>query len=265
MVSIEQRETLVALEFEPRQSLRPRSDIHSHSCRCADRGRATQLAKLAHDVKAPLAKTQMLLRELGTEGRSAADLRRLASRWSKILADDIERATQLLEAMQAPADQVIAPALPTDITTDIQGPIEASVEQVCQMHRSSALEVCYRWQHRGNTRFDSISFSRVVENIAGNALEAMGGVGKLVISSNNVTGGDREWIKVSINNDGPLIPPALLDRLFDEYQTSGKPRGTGLGLAIVKDLVTSFGGQVWATSSAASGTGFHLLLPVDNV
>jgi signal transduction histidine kinase len=56
--------------------------------------------------------------------------------------------------------------------------------------------------------------------------------------------------QITVDDDGPGIPPADLSRVFDRLWTRGKGRevGSGLGLAIVNELVAAMGGTVSATS-----------------
>lgn len=68
--------------------------------------------------------------------------------------------------------------------------------------------------------------------------------------------------RIEIADNGPGIPPAVLDRLFVEAVTT-KPcdQGTGLGLTIVQNLVEQLGGKVQVHSSPTGGACFVLEFP----
>jgi signal transduction histidine kinase len=69
--------------------------------------------------------------------------------------------------------------------------------------------------------------------------------------------GEGGWT-FAVADDGPGIPPADRDRIFERFYrgSAGKQAGpgTGLGLAVVAELVRRWGGEV-ALSSPSNGTG----------
>ena len=70
-------------------------------------------------------------------------------------------------------------------------------------------------------------------------------------------------LAISVQDNGPGIPPALLERIFDPYFTT-KPhgQGTGLGLSIVRRLITQANGAIHVYSHQGEGTVFTVYLPV---
>ena len=71
---------------------------------------------------------------------------------------------------------------------------------------------------------------------------------------------------IVVADDGPGIPPELLERVFERFfRGPGRAaRGTGLGLAIARELAERMDGRLLATSSPA-GTRFTLELPGPSV
>lgn len=65
---------------------------------------------------------------------------------------------------------------------------------------------------------------------------------------------------ITVQDNGPGIPPELQDTLFDPFVTS-KPRGTGLGLAVVAKMVGDHGGVI-EFDSDNNGTVFRVMLPM---
>jgi signal transduction histidine kinase len=67
-----------------------------------------------------------------------------------------------------------------------------------------------------------------------------------------------------VEDDGPGIPPALENRLFERFVRSGRDggRGSGLGLAIVRAVAQSHGGSVALERANGSGARFVVRLPV---
>ena len=74
---------------------------------------------------------------------------------------------------------------------------------------------------------------------------------------------DRDWVQLSIQDNGSGIPKDNLDRIFDPFFTTKLGQGgSGLGLSIVYNLVTGvLGGAIKVGSAGLHGTCFTLTLP----
>jgi signal transduction histidine kinase len=112
-------------------------------------------------------------------------------------------------------------------------------------------------EDRGTARFDESKMTRVLHNLARNAVEAMGSRGGKLTLRVARDGGD---LVVSVSDTGKGIPKEIEDKLFQSFVTSGKRGGTGLGLAIVKKIVDEHGGTIKVASSPEGAT-FTLRLP----
>ncbi|WP_231510442.1 sensor histidine kinase [Fischerella sp. PCC 9605] len=72
------------------------------------------------------------------------------------------------------------------------------------------------------------------------------------------------YIKVSISDNGPGIPPEIKAKLFDPFFTT-KPvgKGTGLGLSICYKIVEKHHGKIEIFSEIGRGTEFVISLPIE--
>jgi nitrogen-specific signal transduction histidine kinase len=61
---------------------------------------------------------------------------------------------------------------------------------------------------------------------------------------------------VRLADNGPGIPVAIRESLFDPFVSSGKLNGTGLGLAIVLKIIHDHGGSVSVEKTSDAGTVF---------
>ncbi len=116
------------------------------------------------------------------------------------------------------------------------------------------------------THFEALAFLRarkgeidqVFVNLISNAAQAMNGTGRLTLT----TAQEGEWIDVTIADNGPGIPAAVLPRIFDPFFTTKEPgKGTGLGLSIVHKIVTKHHGTITVDSTEREGTTFRLRFP----
>ena len=76
-----------------------------------------------------------------------------------------------------------------------------------------------------------------------------------------------ESTRITVSDDGPGIPPAVLETLFEPFVTTRVGRqeaslvgGAGLGLTVTKHLIERAGGSIVATSSDQGAT-FEIELP----
>jgi PAS domain S-box-containing protein len=109
---------------------------------------------------------------------------------------------------------------------------------------------------------DRFQMQQVFLNIILNAEHAMidsNGRGSLRVTTEQNTG----IIKISFTNDGPAIPPDIINRLFDPFfTTKDVGKGTGLGLSICYGIVTHQGGRIYAQSQEGKGATFIIELPI---
>lgn len=67
--------------------------------------------------------------------------------------------------------------------------------------------------------------------------------------------------RITVRDTGPGIAPDKMERLFEDFQTSGKADGTGLGLAFCWRAMRAFGGEISCESQLGEFTQFTLSFP----
>lgn len=70
-------------------------------------------------------------------------------------------------------------------------------------------------------------------------------------------------VAVRVADDGPGIPEAMKDRVFEHGERGPGSTGTGLGLYLVRTLVGQYGGEVTVADNNPRGTVFTVTLPLD--
>ncbi|MFU8839351.1 MAG: sensor histidine kinase [Nitriliruptoraceae bacterium] len=152
-------------------------------------------------------------------------------------------------------------ARPTDAAVEVD--VRTTLDDALQLvsHRLDGLEVV----RDDDPELPTIAghpgpLGQVWTNLVLNAVDALDGSGRLTIRSST----DGGAVLVSIADDGPGIPPELLDKLFEPRFTTKQGRvryGLGLGLAISERIVHEHGGTIKVTSEPGD-TVVTVRLPV---
>jgi two-component system, NtrC family, sensor histidine kinase KinB len=102
---------------------------------------------------------------------------------------------------------------------------------------------------------------RVLVNLLENAIKFTPTEGNIEVGAKK----DGEWLQFWVCDNGPGIPPADRERIFDKFtRLRGKntPGGLGVGLAFCRLAVQGHGGRIWVESQDGQGTAFHFTLPL---
>jgi two-component system sensor histidine kinase ChvG len=103
---------------------------------------------------------------------------------------------------------------------------------------------------------------QVFRNLIDNAVSFSPQGGTVSIAASAEAGRAR----VSVEDDGPGIPPDNLEHIFERFYTE-RPndhfgKNSGLGLSIARQITESAGGRVWAENREGGGARFIVELPL---
>ena len=107
--------------------------------------------------------------------------------------------------------------------------------------------------------------AQVLTNLIGNAVKYTGAGGRVVVTVEAETAGDRR-VRVRVSDNGIGIPARDLPHVFDKFYrvksdaTTGIA-GTGLGLAITRSIVEAHAGRLGVESRQGEGSTFWVELP----
>ncbi len=122
-----------------------------------------------------------------------------------------------------------------------------------------------------HVRGDKEKLTQVLLNLVRNALDAVAAVrdptvvletGVAPIRIRSASGRTRPLARISVQDNGPGIPEAMLARLFTPFATS-KPHGTGLGLAISRRIVEAHGGRIEVKNRSGGGAEATVYIPLE--
>ena len=209
----------------------------------------------AHELKTPLAIIRTHAEALGED--IAPEKR---GEYLNIILEESDRMGQLvgrlleLTRLESGVALNVAPLNLADVVREVWNPLALQLEQ---KEVSLSLELEEVWLEGDRERL-----KEAVGNLASNALRHVKKGKRIQVSL--VKQG--EQVRVSVYNDGPVIPDKDLPHLFEPFYRGDKSRsrdsgGTGLGLAIVRAAVSAHGGSC-GVEQRAGGPCFWLCLPV---
>lgn len=227
----------------------------AHAARLSTLGELA--ASIAHEVNQPLAaiatNASAGLRWLN---RPTPDLEEVKALSGRIEAD-ARRAADIIARIRGMATRRVTENVPLSLVTIIE---EAAG---FLRHDMQAQRVTLRLELDAGlpvVRGDRIQLQQVVVNLTMNAAQAMADDAERRQVTIGAQARDDE-IVVSIDDEGPGIPEAHFDRLFQSFFTT-KANGMGIGLPICRSIVEAHGGQISAANRPGGGARFSFTLPV---
>ena len=223
-----------------------------------DRARAEALGFVTHELRTPLVSIQgfaeFLLRYPENAGSSQAaetifrESKRLVAMINTYL--DVLRLESGVRPLKN--EVVDVPEMLTHLERVMQ-PLAQSADMTVKVETTPALAPLYG---------DPALIAGALLNLLSNAVKYGSRGSEVKLKALN----ELDKVVFEVWNHGPVIPPEDLASLFEpfyrgpEQETSAA--GWGLGLAFVKRIAGGHGGKVEASSDAAAGTCFRIVLPV---
>ena len=220
---------------------------------------------VAHEIKNPLSSLRSAVETAVRIDDPDKQQRLLA-----IIFDDVERLSRLI------TDISDASRLDAELSRDVMEPndITAMLRTLVDIHETTREDgtphvVLTLPERRRNLVVPGIEgrLSQVFLNVIANAVSFSPANGEIRVRARE----DGRAVLVTVDDDGPGIPPDKLTAIFDRFYTerpAGEKYGThsGLGLSISKQIVEAHRGRIWAEnrhnpSGAVCGARFLIRLP----
>ena len=124
-----------------------------------------------------------------------------------------------------------------------------------------------------SVKMDPSQIDQILMNLVVNARDAIGGVGKITIETENRLLDDEycktragfkpgEYVMVAVSDNGCGMEKEILDKIFEPFFTTKEMgKGTGLGLATVYGIVKQNHGFINVYSEPGKGTTFKIYIP----
>jgi two-component system osmolarity sensor histidine kinase EnvZ len=204
--------------------------------------RTAMLAGVSHDLRTVLTRFKL---ELALIKKKTPEV--------EAMKKDVDEMARMLEAYLAFARGDLGEgAAPTDMAAFLD---ELKIDAERNGHRAS---VVFRGPPIVTVR--PAAFKRCLGNLVSNAARFAPSIA--------ITGHrDHRWLTVTVDDDGPGIPPAMREEVFKPFLRLDDARnqdegGTGLGLAIARDIARSHGGDIQLGDSPLGGLRATVRVPV---
>lgn len=211
------------------------------------------ISKISHDLRNILASAQLMSDRL-----SKSDDPRVAKLTPRLIAA-LDRAISLSRDTLSYAR--MDPSSMRFETIKLKGLVEDALEDSASM----TVEIVNEVDDEFELAADSTQLYRAIFNLIKNAVEALSSddreaehkKARVIVRAERRGAG----AVIEIEDNGPGIPDAVRDKIFEPFKGSMKPGGSGLGVAIAAEITRAHGGSLEIARSDNNGTLFKIFLP----
>ncbi|MDH3326844.1 MAG: ATP-binding protein [Gammaproteobacteria bacterium] len=212
-------------------------------------------AKVAHQVRTPLASALLYVSNLNKGNLAEADRTRF-----------ISKALARLQHMENVVEDMLSFSRVGEIGQDIVALSDLidELQIAMETHLESSGCVLYVEDMPENIAIcaNRDALLGVLQNLISNAIQVTGEGGIFSLSIEPVQQHHGiPSVDIQLTDNGPGIPENSLDKIFEPFFTT-RAQGTGLGLSVAKAVVENHGGSIWVESTGSDGTTFITRLPM---
>ena len=232
-------------------------------------------ADVAHELKNPLTSLRSALETLPRVNAGHSRDRLIA-----VMQHDVRRLDRLIsdisDASRLDAELARGDAGPVDVAALLHAVV--SMSQDTPRSSGARIELSIPVARSRNARAAYFVFghdfrlAQVVTNLIDNAcsFSEPGGVVRVSLGRTPAQTGQQgeapvDRVVITIDDDGPGIPPHALERIFERFYTDRPSQGfgqnSGLGLSISRQIVEAHGGRIWACNRLAELTSVRVAAP----
>lgn len=217
-------------------------------------------ADVAHELKNPLTSLKSAVEMLG---RAQDETGR--QRMMQVIRNDVRRIDRLItdisDASRLDAELSRETAEPVDVRHLLTTILD--IYRMLELPRGISLDVHLPDKGEMIVVGRDERLGQVIRNLIDNAVSFSPDDGAVILRARR----SADKVSVSIEDDGPGIPPENLDMIFKRFYTErptehGFGKNSGLGLSIARQIVHGMDGRIWAENREGGGARFVVELPV---
>ena len=203
--------------------------------------RTAMVGAIAHDLRTPLTRLRFRIESLPEEQRAK-------------MSSDIDQMEEMIAAALTFVRDASRPAERTPL--ELSSLLESLCDEMAETGHSTEVESGEKVVLEG----DPMALRRLFSNLLENAVK-FGGAARTRVFR------DASNAIVEIEDDGPGIPPADRERVFEPFyrrepSRSRQTGGIGLGLAVVRSIARGHGGDVDLVNRIGGGLTARVQLPL---
>lgn len=236
--------------------------VENEALRRSDQLRSALLNSISHDLRTPLATVMGSATTLIDYGRTLkpevrADLllsiREEAERLNRYVGDLLDMTRLEGGALKTRGEW-----------TDVRDVLDAAIKRVSRRLERRSLVRDFP-PELTSVQADPGLLEQAVVNILENAVAYSPDASRIEVAAYE----DRANVVIAIEDEGPGIPQADIERVFEKFRRLEEPsdrargernKGAGLGLSIAKGFVEAMGGRIAAVSPILAGRGARILI-----
>jgi signal transduction histidine kinase len=217
---------------------------------------------VSHELRTPLAQIRWFAELLHMGKLRSEDERHRSLR---IIDQEARRLTYLVENVLSFSRAERKANRISSAATDLGREVRDALEMFGPLARARRATLRSELEHGLTLEVDRDALRQILLNLLDNAVK-YGPRGQTVTvgMAASPENGSGPRVRLWVEDQGPGIPPADRDRVWEPYvrldrDVEGATGGSGIGLAVVRELVTLHGGRTWL-EDARSGTGTRVVI-----
>ena len=224
-----------------------------------NRARRDLVANISHELRTPITRIRLIIEGLFLDAdkpkrkASIQSLKEIAMETDGLLW----LAQELLDLSMIESGEAILRL----VKTPLKQVIDDSIERLESQAEIKNLKIVSHVPREFTVLCDADQLKRVLANLLHNAIKWSPANEAITITAAETD----EEIVVTVMDNGPGVPDAVRERIFERFYQADVSRsgdeGTGLGLAICKHIVEAHGGRIWAAGNS-QGMGGQFVFTV---
>ncbi len=237
----------------------------------ANRAKSDFLSNMSHELRTPM-HAILSFSNIGRKKITSATSEKLHDYFTKIHSSG-ERLLNLLNDL-LDISKLESGKMELSLSEhDVRISLASCISELTGLIDKKSITIILNSACEAKAPVDATRLTQVIINILSNAIKFSPENSHITLTLNTILLSDsatdptkpKPIIQLSIQDEGPGIPPSELNTIFDTFIQSSYTKsgagGTGLGLAISKNIIEQHHGRIWAENASGKGAIIFFQIP----